>query len=92
MAIIIETILEAIVEAIAWVVYRCLRPLFGTLFFYTGELTFIVFTLGRHKLQPHPYKSGVNNTNPRRSIALGGLVWLGLISWYLIALFGLNIE
>ena len=85
-------IIEAIFEAIAWFVYRCLRPVFGTIFFYTGELTFILFTLGRHKLQPHPYKSGVNHANPRRSMALGGLVWFGLIVWYLIALFGLHIE
>ena len=92
MAVIIETILEAIFEAIAWFVYHCLRPVFGTIFFYTGELTLLVFTLGRHKLQPHPYKSRANHANLRRSIALGGLVWLGLILWYLIALFGLHIE
>lgn len=89
---ILGTIVETIVEATAWFVFRCLRPVLGTLFFCTGALTLTLVTLGRHKLQPHPYKSGVNPTHLRRSMALGGLVWLGLLFWGLIALFGLHIE
>ena len=91
MAIIVEAMLGTIFEAAAWFVCRCLRPVCGPLFFYTGELTLKVVTLGRHRLQSYPYQSVPNPANSRRSSALGGLVWLGLLLWSLIAFFGLHI-
>ncbi len=91
MAVLFEAIFVSGFEALVWFIFRCLRPLFGTIFFYTGELTLKFATLGRHKLQPNPYKSGANYANRGKSLALGGLVWLGLIFWGLTARFGFNL-
>ena len=78
MAIMIEAIFESMFELTSRYVWRLFRRLFGTFFFYTGELTFCIMTLGRHKLQPNPYHNRANPAAVTKSLALGGLVWLVL--------------
>lgn len=59
---------------------------FGVVFFYIGEVTLTLVTLGHHKLQLDPFNSGDSNINRGKSITIGFLVCIGLILG-LVALF-----
>ncbi len=62
MGIIVEAIFHFVAEVI---------------FFYTGEITRTIFTLGRHQIQPNfPSVSKQSSSN---SICLGLLVWLSFL-------------